>query len=91
MLAYEADLVDLIETSPGSINAIHRVVPPRNDRTDWVIEQVASVWRFADQCVPGGNYWLFEGAHGAQTYWPRVGVQMAEGACRELVVRLSRD
>jgi hypothetical protein len=91
MLAYEADLVDLIESSRDSIKAIHRVVPPRNGHAEWVIEPVTSVWRLTDPYVSGCSVWLFEGAHGGQTYWPRVAGQVSDEASRELVMCLSRD
>jgi hypothetical protein len=87
MLAYEADLVALIEASREAIQAIHRVVPAPAGG-EWLIEQLESIWLITEAAIPNGRWWQFVGRRGSDIRWPRRPDKSTATEHRELVMSL---
>lgn len=85
MVAYEADLLELIGIERAQIRAIHRVTPPRHPQTDWAIKPIQEVWMAtsgASRC------WLFIDANGIETLWPKHPCEQITVTSRQLVLSL---
>lgn len=87
MLAYEADLVALIEASKEAIQAIHRVTPASAGK-DWLIEPLESVWLITEESTPGARWWQFVGRRGCDVRWPKQSGKSTAAGNRKLVMSL---
>jgi hypothetical protein len=85
MVAYEADLLELISTEKAQIRAIHRVRPPRQPHTDWVIEPLQEVWMAT---TSASRWWQFIDSHGFETSWPKRAREQDAVVTRELILSL---
>lgn len=87
MLAYEADLVALIETSKEAIQSIHRVTPASAGK-DWLIEPLESVWLITEENTPSARWWQFVGRRGCNVRWPKQSGKSTRAENRKLVMSL---
>lgn len=85
MVAYEADLLELISIERAQIRAIHRVTPPRHPQTDWLIKPIQEVWMSTSGA---SRSWLFIDANGIETLWPKHPCEQITVTSRQLILSL---
>lgn len=85
MVAYEADLVDLVTQAKAQIRAIHRVVPASLNRAQWGIEPLHEVRVVTSTSSPSTRWWEFVGTCGTEISWPKTKLPQDMSLQRELI------
>ncbi|MGQ0598606.1 hypothetical protein [Aquabacterium sp.] len=85
MVAYEADLLELIGREKQQILAIHRVSPPRRPHTDWAIEPLQEIWMATSSAT---RWWQFIDSSGTETCWPKSTPKQHAAVSRQLIMSL---
>lgn len=71
MVAFEADLVAIVTEAKTRIQAIHRVVPTKQNRNRWSIEALSEVRVVTSPSSSDSTWWEFISTNGTETCWPK--------------------